>query len=101
MTAKTSRYKNALPFIGADGAAPAFSGYRPRAIGTATGVLEHTIKEEDRLDLLALYFYVDSRKWWRILDANPEIVFGADLTQPETVGETVLIPRAVEPGAAS
>ena len=54
--------------------------------------------EGDRLDLLALYFYVDSRKWWRILDANPEIVFGADLTLEDYIGETILIPRATEPG---
>lgn len=101
MAAKTSRYKNALPFSGVGGAAPVFGGFRPRTIGRASGVLEHTIKAEDRLDLLALYYYVDNRKWWRILDANPDIVFGADLAQPEAVGETALIPRASEPGAPS
>ncbi len=100
MAANKSRYKNALAFAGVDGAEPEFKGFRPRRIGTATGVLEYTIKEDDRLDLLALYFYVDSRKWWRILDANPDIVFGADLTLDESIGETILIPRVTEPGAA-
>lgn len=101
MAANKSRYKDAQAFAGVDRSAPGFKGFRPRRIGSATGVLEYTIKEDDRLDLLALYFYVDSRKWWRILDANPEIVFGADLTLDESIGETILIPRASEPGAAS
>lgn len=97
--AKGSRYENAPTFAGQEGQPPLFPGVRARVIGPATGVLEYTVKEGDRLDLLALYFYNDTRKWWRILDANPEIVFGADLTLAENVGETILIPRAVEPGA--
>ena len=117
MAGKGSRYKNAVLFSGTNDQPPVFKGFRPRAIGPATGVLEHTVKEDDRLDLLALYFYVDSRNWWRILDANPEIVFGADLTrrvdqsqsddskgredskEREYIGDTILIPRASEPGA--
>jgi hypothetical protein len=62
----------------------------------ATGVLEHTLKSTDRLDLLALHYYNDSRKWWRILDANPEILCGADLSDPELVGTVILIPAAEE-----
>jgi hypothetical protein len=99
MSIKGSRYQNARPFFGEDGKVPVFKGTRARVIGPATGVLEYTVKEDDRLDLLALYFYVDSRKWWRILDANPEIVFGADLSLSENIGETILIPRVSEPGA--
>lgn len=116
MSAKGSRYKNAVVFSGTNSQAPIFKGFRPRSIGPATGVLEYIVKEDDRLDLMALYFYVESRKWWRVLDANPEIVFGADLThridlsqssdlkeleemkKREFIGETILIPRALEPG---
>ena len=97
--AKGSRYQNAPLFAGLNGQLPEFRGVRARNIGPATGVLEYIVKENDRLDLLALNFYVDSRKWWRILDANPEIVFGADLTLAEYVGESILIPRVTEPGA--
>lgn len=78
---------------------PLFKGVRPRKIGQATGVLEYVVKDGDRLDLLALYFYNDSHKWWRLLDANPEIIFAADLTLNEYVGETILIPKVTEPGA--
>lgn len=101
MAARKSRYENPVGFTAAAGVEPHFRGGRPRRIGSANGVLEYTIQAGDRLDLLALYFYVDSRKWWRILDANPEITFGADLSLEDWVGETILIPRAVEPGAAS
>jgi hypothetical protein len=99
MPQKASRYYHTRSFSAENGQLPVFEGIRPRTIGPATGVLEYVVKEKDRLDLLALYFYVDGRKWWRILDANPDIVFGADLTLSEYVGEIILIPRAVEPGA--
>ena len=98
MSADKSRYRNCIPFFAPGSSVNGFEGYRARKIGPATGVLEYTVKEDDRLDLLALYFYVDSRKWWRILDANPEIIFGADLTLKDNIGETILIPRATEPG---
>jgi hypothetical protein len=101
MSLKGPRYQNAPIFAGVDGGSPLFQGVRPRTIGQAEGVLEYLVKEDDRLDLLALYFYVDSRKWWRILDANPEIVFGADLTLEDYIGETILIPRATEPGGGA
>lgn len=99
MATKGSRYQNVRPFLGQDGQPPALKGGRAREIGQATGVLEYTVKADDRLDLLALYFYIDSRMWWRILDANPEIVFGPDLGLDEYIGATILIPRASEPGA--
>ena len=98
MTTKGSRYKTVKPFVGQDGKQPLFKGGRAREIGPATGVLEYIVKADDRLDLLALNFYVDSRKWWRILDANPEIVFGPDLGLDDYIGSTILIPRAIEPG---
>ena len=100
MANRGSRYRDARPFLGQDGKPPSFKGYRARVIGPADGVLEYTVKADDRLDLLALYFYNDGRKWWRILDANPEFVCGADLSLEKHVGATILIPRATEPGAA-
>lgn len=99
MSLKDTRYQNPLWFSTEKGQPPVFQGIRSRTIGPATGVLEYIVKEDDRLDLLALYFYVDSRKWWRILDANPDIIFGGDLNLSKYIGETILIPRAVEPGA--
>lgn len=98
MSMKKSRYENCKLFDGADGQAPLFRGLRPRRIEPAAGVLEYTIQQGDRLDLLALHFYNNMRRWWRILDANPQILLGADLMLEKYVGETILIPRTIEPG---
>ena len=96
--AKGSRYEGSQAFAGENGKAPVFGGMRARKIGPAAGVLEYTVKAGDRLDLLSLHFYYDTRKWWRILDANPQIMFGADLMLSEYIGETILIPRSTEAG---
>lgn len=96
--AKGSRYESTKEFAGENGKEPAFGGIRPRKIGPAAGVLEYTVKEGDRLDLLSLHFYNNTRRWWRILDANPQIIFGADLMLSAYIGETILIPRSTESG---
>ncbi len=98
MIEKRSRYESIKHFAGENGKSPVFGGTRPRKIGPAAGVLEYTVKEGDRLDLLSLHFYNNTRRWWRILDANPQIIFGADLMLSEYIGETILIPRSTEPG---
>ena len=98
MIEKRSRYESAKQFVGENGKEPVFGGIRPRKIGPAAGVLEYTVKEGDRLDLLSLHFYNNPRRWWRILDANPQIIFGADLMLSEYIGETILIPRSTESG---
>ncbi len=93
----------------AGGATP-FPGVRPRAIAPTPGVIEHTVRAGDRLDLLARHYYNDDRLWWRIVDANPEFFYGGDLVREEEVGDqgsppepprlesmvgrTILIPRA-------
>jgi nucleoid-associated protein YgaU len=95
---KGSRYESAKEFAGENGKEPVFGGIRPRKIDPAAGVLEYIVKEGDRLDLLSLHFYNNTRRWWRILDANPQIIFGADLMLSDYIGETILIPRSTEPG---
>ena len=96
MIEKGSRYADARIFIGQKGKDPVFAGLRPRKIGQAAGVLEYIVKEGDRLDLLSLHFYDNSQRWWRILDSNPQIIFGADLMLDNYIGETILIPRSKE-----
>ncbi len=96
MIGKNSRYQNSIAFVGEQGKQPQFLGLRPRKIKAAAGVLEYTIKEGDRLDLLSHHFYNNTQRWWRILDANPQIIFGGDLMLKSYVGETILIPRSIE-----
>ncbi len=98
MIEKRSRDESAKQFAGENGKETVFGGIRPRKIGPAAGVLEYTVKEGDRLDLLSLHFYNNTRRWWRILDANPQIIFGAELMLDKYIGETILIPRSSEYG---
>ncbi len=89
MFAKGSRYETTKLF------APAQDDVRlvrPRDIGPSDGVLEHRVEATDRLDLLALHYYNDNRLWYRILDANPELLCGSDLSL--WIGRTLAIPRA-------
>ncbi len=97
MLHKDSRYKNNQTFTPAEDGSQEFAGMRPRTIGPATGVVEHRVKAGDRLDLLARHYYNDDRLWWRIVDANPEVLYGGDLVVPEMEGQAILIPRAREP----
>ena len=98
MANKNKRYPQQTPFTNEAGSEPVFKGYRPRKITRATGVIEYTLNENERHDLLAQHFYADSRLWWRILDANPEILCAADLSLPARTGDTIVIPQAAEKG---
>jgi len=80
-----SRYHQARLFTAAAGAPAPFPGVRPREIGPAPGIIEHTVRAGDRLDLLARHYYNDDRLWWRIADANPAFFFGGDLVQEKTL----------------
>ena len=95
---KKSRYQHSKLFFN-DGGSAIFLGFRPRLIKTPPGVLEHEVKAWDRLDLLAINYYNDAGKWWRILDANPQINFGADVHfrdgDNSLVGTRILIPKDV------
>lgn len=92
MTAKHSRYAGARPFTYETDETGLFRGIRPRPITTPDGILEHVVKQGERLDLLALYYYNNAHMWWRILDANPDIRFGGELALDRYVGTVILIP---------
>lgn len=96
-----SRYEPARAFDGP------FPGLRPRPVGRPVGAVEHTVRPGDRLDALARHYYDDGRLWWRIVDANPGLLCGADLVREtdevdavgnilneRMVGAVLLIPRA-------
>ena len=98
---RQSRYKDSKYFAGPP---RPFQGTRPRDIGPAIGIVEYQLKEWDRIDRLAFHYYNDVDLWWRILDANPEVLCAVDLFEPETQGsrkqeaaeKTLLIPGVSE-----
>lgn len=92
MFLRGSRYQNARRFEGEVD----FQGVRARDIGDATGVLEYTVKSGDRLDLLAQSYFNDARQWWRILDANPDLLRASMFNLGDLEGEIILIPRLKE-----
>lgn len=94
MLLKDSRYKTARRFEADEQGVVRCKGTRPRVIGPAVGVIEHVVREGDRLDLLARHYYGDDRLWWRILDANPDLSSGVELSLKARAGEVILIPKA-------
>jgi len=106
MLRKGSRYERTPRFApDASGVRP-FDGLRPRPIETTEGVVEHRVREGDRLDLLARHYYNNDRLWWRIVDANPDVLYAGDMVlgsetprdppDPDLaamVGRVILIPR--------
>ena len=108
---RKSRYDNTQPFTPDPSDGSAFKGLRPRDITIATGVIEHTVAARDRLDLVANYYFENSRLWYRLADANPNFLFAPDmfldlgengshpndpLQREDMIGRTILIPKAEE-----
>ena len=89
MPGKGSRYERTRGFSPPAGGGEAFPGLRPREIVRVRGVLEHMVSTGDRPDLLARHYYIDDRLWWRIGDANPEVLFAGELGEG-----VILIPKA-------
>jgi len=98
---KGTRYRASVEFQPDENGNVIFRGIRARPTGVADGVIEHQMKEGERLDLLALHYYNNARLWWRIIDANPGVLCALDLSisksiNRELVGATIIIPRADE-----
>ncbi len=96
MLTKKSRYKNSPRFAPSADGMVVFNGVRARQIDSATGVIEHEILAEDRLDHLARHYYNDDRLWWRIVDANPQFSFGPEMLGEVMAGRVILIPKLKE-----
>lgn len=69
-----SRYRTVPVEVTLDSAGRRLASADRRLPTQVTGIFRHTVDDGDRLDMLAYRYYQDSRKWWRILDANPEFM---------------------------
>lgn len=63
---------------------------KPPSKPVVYGISTYTWQIGDQIDYLAFSAYGDETQWWRIADANPEILFWNNLT----AGTQVRIPSA-------
>ncbi len=92
MRRKGSRYENSKAFSQDKG----FAGFRARQLSTATGIVEYTVLQNDRLDTLANNYYQNDQRWWRIMDANNSFLYGFELTNDDMQGDVLIIPASKE-----
>ena len=72
MFQKNSRYRGLPDRIGTDPRGRGILTKELRPLPDMAGELQHAVQDIDRLDHLAYKYYRESRKWWRICDANPD-----------------------------
>jgi len=73
MIDRKSRYTSTPVLTAQDGRGGTHPLLDLRETPLATGVLQLTPTDSDRLDLLAFRFYRDPTRFWRICDASPEL----------------------------
>jgi hypothetical protein len=93
MQRKGSRYTDTRPFSAESG----FDGRRERVLTAPPGVVEHTVLHTDRLDHLANNYYKNDRRWWRVMDANADFLYGFELLDEQMQGDVLAIPATREP----
>jgi hypothetical protein len=85
MFSRISRYRALDDVVTVDAAGRRLSSRELRTPGEVTGRFLHTLADGDRLDQLAATYYGQPRKWWRICDANPELLSPQELLGAEPV----------------
>ena len=79
MFTKSSRYSKLPDVVAVDAKGRRLASKSLRLLPEVSGTFRHIVNQGDRLDHLAHKYYKDSKKWWRIVDANPEIADPAAL----------------------
>lgn len=88
MISRTSRYARNGTYAITDAFGVRHIALKARIIPATAAVFRHTVTETDRLDLIAVHYYEKADRFWRICDANSEMV-PDDLLVP---GRHILIP---------
>ncbi|HEV2962502.1 MAG TPA: hypothetical protein VG649_11795 [Candidatus Angelobacter sp.] len=88
MIFKGSRYQNISTYQITDSAGRTVSALKIRFVPPTPAGYFHTVRGDERLDLIAFKFYRNPEKFWLIADANTEMD-PEDLLEP---GRQVLIP---------
>jgi hypothetical protein len=79
MFSKGSRYRKVPESSPVNAQGERQRGIDLRVIPRADGRFAHTVREGERLDLLAFKYYCDPTRWWQIGDANPAEPFPPSL----------------------
>ncbi len=74
MFSKTSRYQKLPDDVTADVRGRRLRSKSLRLAPPADARFAHLLEEGERLDHLAYKYYQQPRDWWRICDANPELL---------------------------
>jgi len=85
MFSKISRYRKLPDVVTIDVKRRQLESKSSRLLPEVSGIFLHTVEEVDRLDHLAFKFYKQPRKWWRICDANPELMSPQALLGKESI----------------
>src|SRR5262245_61543661 len=93
MFSKGSRYRNLPESSVLTAQGERLRGKELRVMPRLSGRFQHTVRDGDRLDLLAFKYYGDAGRWWQIADANPEFEFPADMLDELPAVEERLVLR--------
>lgn len=74
MFSKISRYRKLQDLVTTDDKGRNLESKTLRLLPEVSGTFVHTVEQSDRLDHLSFKYYKQPRKWWRICDANPELM---------------------------
>lgn len=85
MFSKPSRYKKLPDVVTTDVKGRSLKSKALRLLPQVSGDFFHTVEETDRLDHLAYKYYRQSKKWWRICDADPESMWPQALLGKESI----------------
>jgi len=93
MFSKGSRYRNLPESSVLTAQGERLRGKELRVMKRPLARFQHTVRDGDRLDLLAFKYYGDPARWWQIADANPEFEFPSDMLDRSPVARERLVLR--------
>lgn len=91
MFVKGSRYEAVPDAVYTDPSGREIGYKRLRLIPVAPALQVHTVRREERLDLIAFLYYQDPEQFWRICDGNVSLT----PEELEEAGRRLLIPLPV------
>ncbi len=79
MFSRLSRYRTLPEVHAVDAAGRRLASAELRLLPATPGSVRHSVEAGDRLDHLAYKYYRQPTRWWRICDANPELLSPLEL----------------------